>query len=211
MINQKYILLILNCKKYRNKALKQKEGWLSKLNPEIKYFHVIGDYDKCNNKNYLFDYDESILYTATKDDYLSLPHKVIMALNAINETYNYKFIFKTDDDQELIKNIFFDSMIKILDGADVHYGGRILSVPDHYSTYYTVHSELPENLLLKKTTYCNGRFYFLSKPAVESLLTQRKQIKKHIIEDHAIGYYLDDQYKKKIMNIMSDNVFIDMK
>ena len=109
MIDQKYILLILNCYKYKYKADRQIETWLKKLNSNIIYFHVIGDVEKCKNNDndsadYFFDFHNKILYTKTKDDYLSLPHKVITALEAVNNTYNYDYIFKTDDDQILIKN-----------------------------------------------------------------------------------------------------------
>ena len=43
MINKDYIFLILNCRKYRKKAEKQKKGWLSKLPNDFLYFHIIGD------------------------------------------------------------------------------------------------------------------------------------------------------------------------
>jgi hypothetical protein len=213
MIDQKYILLILNCYKYKYKAEKQIETWLKKLkNSDLIYFHVIGDTDKCrdNGNDYFFDVDNKILYTKTKDDYLSLPEKVITALQAVNSKYNYDYIFKTDDDQELIVDDFFSTIIKILSSKRYNYGGRLLHVNDHYSTYYTVHSELPKKLLLKKTSYCSGRFYFLSKAAVMNLLEKRELIKEHIIEDHAIGYYIDDGLKKNILNLLSDRFFRDI-
>ena len=210
MIDQKYILLILNCYKYKYKAEKQAETWLKKLDNNLLYFHVIGDIDKCKDNDYLFDNNSRILYTKTKDDYLSLPHKVITALGAINSTYNYEYVFKTDDDQMLTNDTFFTTITKLLLGKNYNYGGRLLSVNDHYSSYHTVHSELPKQLLLRKTTYCTGRFYFLSKPAVMELITKKDLIKEHIIEDHAIGYYLSNNIKVNTLNIMSDRFFCDI-
>ena len=212
MIDQKYILLILNCYKYKYKADRQIETWLKKLDNNIIYFHVIGDVDKCkdNDANYFFDFHNKILYTKTKDDYLSLPHKVITALEAVNHTYNYDYVFKTDDDQELVDDGFFNKIMTTLSTKNYNYGGRILNVKDHYSTYYTVHSELPKKLLLKKTSYCSGRFYFLSKSAVVHLLEKKEHIKEHVIEDHAIGYYMDDHLKKNVLNILSDRFFRDI-
>lgn len=213
MIDQKYILLILNCYKYKYKAEKQTETWLKKLDSNIIYFHVIGDVEKCkvnnDNTDYFFDFQNKILYTKTKDDYLSLPHKVITALEAVNHTYNYDYVFKTDDDQELVDDGFFNKMMTTLSTKNYNYGGRILNVNDHYSTYYTVHSELPKKLLLRRTSYCSGRFYFLSKAAVIHLLYKKDQIKEHVIEDHAIGYYMDDDLKKNILHFLSDNFFRD--
>jgi hypothetical protein len=246
-VNKPFILLILNCEKYRHKAEKQKETWLKAIreNKDMDYFHIIGSKEKCaaTSKKHLFDNDNRILYTATNDDYLSLPDKIITAMNAINETYHYKYIFKTDDDQNVIQPSFFKTIMQILsipskgsepngagsagsanasnasngsaDASGVkgvspyHYGGFKISVPDHYSTYYTVHNELPRKLFLKATEYCNGRFYLLSKEAVENLLKKKEDISKHIIEDHAIGLYLDSQYKQKCLGLKTDNYFKD--
>jgi hypothetical protein len=211
MIDQKYILLILNCYKYKYKADRQIETWLKKLDSNIIYFHVIGDVDKCkNNADYFFDFHNKILYTKTKDDYLSLPHKVITALEAVNHTYNYDYIFKTDDDQELVDDGFFNKMMTTLSTKNYNYGGRLLNVNDHYSTYYAVHSELPKKLLLRRTSYCSGRFYFLSKAAVIDLLDKKEHIKEHVIEDHAIGYYMDDHLKKNALHFLSDHFFRDI-
>jgi hypothetical protein len=219
MIDQKYILLILSCYKYKYKAERQIETWLKKLdnnnnnsNNNIIYFHVIGDVEKCkkNDTNYFFDFHNKILYTKTKDDYLSLPHKVITALEAVNHTYNYDYIFKTDDDQELVDDDFFNKMMTTLSTKNYNYGGRLLNVNDHYSTYYTVHSELPKKLLLRRTSYCSGRFYFLSKASVIDLLDKKEHIKEHVIEDHAIGYYMDDDLKKNALHFLSDRFFRDI-
>ena len=223
MIDQKYILLILSCYKYKYKAERQIETWLKKLdnndndNNNIIYFHVIGDVDKCkvnnDNADYFFDFHNRILYTKTKDDYLSLPHKVITALEAVNNTYNYNYIFKTDDDQDLVDDGFFSAIIKQLSSSSsktYHYGGRLLNVNDHYSNYYTVHWELPTNLLLRKTSYCSGRFYLLSKAAVTNVLCKKEHIKKHVIEDHAIGYHMDDDLKKNVLHFLSDRFFRDI-
>ena len=224
MIDQKYILLILNCYKYKYKAERQKETWLKKLDSNIIYFHIIGDVDKCEDKDYFIDFYNQIIYTKTKDDYLSLPHKIITALQAINSTYNYDYVFKTDDDQELVNDVFFSNMIEKLSLCEsscessceplckkYNYGGRVADVDDHYSTYYTFHSELPKQLLLKKTSYCSGRFYFLSKAAVINLLDKRELIKEDIIEDHSIGYHIDCGLKKNILDIYSDDYFHDAK
>ena len=98
-----FILLIFNCKKYRHKALKQKETWLNNFDL-MPYFHVIGDPEIENE--YRFDYLENALYVKVSDDYNSLPKKVIAAYNAIHQEYVFKYIFKTDDDQKL-ENITF--------------------------------------------------------------------------------------------------------
>ena len=203
------ILLIMNCEKYKYKALKQKSTWLSQVDPNIPHFHVIGNPELTTE--YLFDKNDKILYVKTPDDYVSLPKKVIKAYEAVNNEYTFNYIFKTDDDQELLDDGFFSKLMKTLSTNAYNYGGRLLYVNNHYSKYYMIHSELPHNLLLKKTSYCSGRFYFLSKAAVINVLGKSEIIKQHVIEDHAIGYYLDDDLKMHILNFVTDHFFRDIK
>ena len=43
MIEQDFIMLIMNCVKYEKKALFQKRTWLKLIPPYLQYYHVIGD------------------------------------------------------------------------------------------------------------------------------------------------------------------------
>jgi hypothetical protein len=210
MIEQEFVLLIMNCKKYVKKAKFQNMTWLKNLPKSLKYYHVIGD-EKLENEFY-FDDQERILWVKTLDDYNSLPKKVIAAYNAVNETFNFKYIFKTDDDQTLINPHFFNTLIKLLENplSKVHYGGKIVNVQfPHISQYYRIHPELPNNLVIQPTKYCNGRFYFLSWEAVMNLITKKEKIHAEYFEDYAIGYYLSIFLKDTMLYINSDKHFID--
>ena len=74
LIDQEYILLIINCEKYRNKAILQKTTWLKNIPTYLCYYHVIGDPDL--DSEFEFDNEERILWVKTEDDYLSLPKKL---------------------------------------------------------------------------------------------------------------------------------------
>jgi hypothetical protein len=212
MKEQEFIMLIMNCKKYFNKALYQKKTWLKIIPSDLKYYHVIGD-DKID-KPYTFDDDNNILWVNVKDDYNSLPNKVISSYNAIYETFNFKYLFKTDDDQILVKPLFFNT-IKMLITTMIpktHYGGYIVDVNTPYlSQYYRIHPELPKHLPLYKTKYCSGRFYFLSREAVSHLIANRENIVKEFLEDYAIGFFLNDKFKNNILNIQTNNFFTDIE
>jgi hypothetical protein len=204
-----FILLIFNCKKYRFKALKQKETWLKDF-ILMPYFHVIGNPELTND--YLFDFDENTLYVKTPDNYNSLPKKVIAAFEAINNEYTYKYIFKTDDDQNLDNIQFLKTTQNLLltNTNKIHYGGYIVDVKTPYiSQYYTIHPELPKNLYILKTQYCSGRFYFLSDLAVQQLISKKKLIDNEYLEDYAIGFYLDPVLKKNILHINTFKHFTD--
>lgn len=205
--NNDIILLIFNCQKYRYKAMKQKQTWLKNFEL-FPYFHVIGDNEL--KEDYLFEYEDKILYVKTPDDYNSLPKKVIAAYSAVNKEFTFKYIFKTDDDQHLVNNHFF-STIKHLLNPQIHYGGYIVNVNKPYlSQYHKIHPELPEYLPILQTSYCSGRFYLLSRQAVQNLIYKKEFICKEYLEDYAIGYYLDPIFKTSIFNIETNKYFTDI-
>lgn len=211
MIDQEYIMLIMNCKKYLKKAKIQKMTWLPKLPSYLKYYHVIGDDDL--DTEYTFDNDNQILWVKVADDYNSLPKKVIAAYNAINLTFNFKYIFKTDDDQILVNDKFIDILKGITSKTPrIHYGGYIIDVKQNYlSQYHKIHPELPTYLPILQTQYCSGRFYFLSNEAILNLLCKRNLIEKEYLEDYAIGFYLDSYFKLNILNLTTNKFFTDIE
>ena len=206
-IKKKYVLIILNCEKYRYKAKYQKETWLQES--PIFYLHIIGKEDLTNE--YELNLHENILYVQCKDDYIHLARKTYLALKAVEDLFNYKYIFKTDDDQELLKPKLFKILHNILQTKEIHYGGKVIEINQtHYSQYYKVHPELPTNILIYPTKYCNGRFYFLSKDAIQYLLKQEIYICKEYFEDYAIGLHLHSEFKQTIFNINTDLFFKDI-
>jgi hypothetical protein len=212
MISQEFVLLIMNCKKYQKKAQFQKMTWLKKIPDYLPYYHVIGDEEL--DEKYKFDTENKILWVKVPDDYNSLPKKVIASYNAVYETFDFKYVFKTDDDQILVNDKFFDIITKMLQTKIPvsHYGGYIVDVKQNYlSEYNKIHPELPSHLPILQTKYCSGRFYFLSKNALVNLLYKREKIEKEYLEDYAIGYYLDDIYKKDILTLLTNKFFADIE
>jgi len=215
MFNQPYILLIFNCYKYSFKAEKQKETWIPLLPSNLVYFHVLGDPNL--DADFKFIVEDNILLVRVEDDYNSLPKKVIRAYQAILNTYEFKYILKTDDDQQVTNIKFFNTIMSLLDKkyddleTRLHYGGHIVNVNQTYqSQYYRIHAELPQDLLVKATKYCSGRFYFLSQDAVKFLVEEKKElIESEYLEDYAVGYYLSDQYKTTMLPLDTNKYFTD--
>jgi hypothetical protein len=212
MIKQEFIMLIMNCKKYIKKAVFQKRTWLKNIPDFLMYYHVIGEPDL--DTNYKFDNTNRILWIKVEDDYNSLPKKVIRAYSAINETFDFKYIFKTDDDQMLVNSNFLNILKNLITSENnkVHYGGYVVDVKqNHLSQYHNIHPELPPNLPILKTKYCNGRFYFLSKLAIRHLLPKTQYIEGEYFEDYAIGLYLNSHFKTNILAISTNNFFRDIE
>ena len=207
---QDYILLIFNCFKYQHKALKQKETWLQNIPTNLLYFHVLGNPEL--EKDYIIDEDAHILYVKTADDYNSLPKKVIAAYKTIHKLYNFKYIFKTDDDQDLNNIKFLSSLMNVLNNKTqkIHYGGKIIDVNTPYlSQYCKIHPELPNDLIVNKTKYCSGRFYFLSNESVFNLIYKSNKIEQEYLEDYAIGLNLSSFLKVNILDLTTEKYFID--
>lgn len=203
------ILLIFNCQKYQHKALKQKNTWLKDFTL-MPYFHVIGNTELTTD--YSIDEINHMLYVNVPDDYVSLPKKVISAYEAIQKEYVFNYIFKTDDDQNLIKPDFLNIIQNILNKRipKIHYAGQIVKVEQPYlSQYSNIHPELPENLPVLQTQYCSGRFYILSELAIQHLISKKKLIYNEYLEDYAIGYYLEPVLKKNMLNIETNKYFVD--
>jgi hypothetical protein len=216
MIEQEYIMLIMNCKKYIKKAEIQKNTWLQNIPGYLQFYHVVGEPDL--NTPYKFDNKNRILWIKVEDDYNSLPKKVIRAYQAVYETFDFKYIFKTDDDQILINDHFLDIVRGItsnnsnINNKKIHYGGYIVDVKqNHLSQYHKIHPELPENLPIFKTKYCSGRFYFLSKQAIANVISKKQFIEKEYFEDYAIGFYLDQYYKLNMIKLDTNKYFIDIE
>ena len=210
MIEQDYILLILNCRKYTQKALFQKETWLKSLPSNIIYFHVIGVPEL--NTDFSYDFDNQLLFVRCEDDYNSLPKKTFESLTAIYNTYNFKYIFKTDDDQDLTNIQFFNTIISVINNKTpkVHYGGNIVDIrTPHISQYYKIHSELPTNLIMNVTKYCSGRFYLLSYESVMDLSNKKESIYQEYFEDYAIGLNLSSVLKTNMLHIDTGKYFKD--
>jgi hypothetical protein len=210
MLEQDYIMLIMNCKKYFEKAAYQKQTWLPGVPTYLSYYHVIGD--ESLSTDFKFVDADRILFVKVADDYNSLPKKVIRAFQAVYSTFQFKYLFKTDDDQDLVKPHFFDTLAGIISTKvpKIHYGGYIVDIKQPYlSEYHRIHPELPKQLPLLVTKYCSGRFYFLSKSAISNLLGKREQIEKEFLEDYAIGFNLDPIYKKDMLHLATNQYFTD--
>jgi hypothetical protein len=216
-----YVLLIMNCKQYQWKAERQRATWIKKvfsdreLSKKMVFYHVIGD--PALKEEYTIDHSSNVLTIKVDDDYNSLPKKVIRGYKAIMAEYpNLKYVFKTDDDQELKNEQFFRMLLQILSKKKpfLYYGGNIINVSQGYiSKYHTIHPELPEDLKVYPGMYCSGRFYFLNIVAIKHITSETKMalIEKEYLEDYAIGQHMDPEYKVdwRIHHIPTDLFFND--
>jgi hypothetical protein len=180
----KYLLLILNCRKYSEKREKQKESWLKGF--PIDYYHVIGD---PSINGYKFDDIERILYVGCPDDYMSLCKKTYMMVRAVYESKpEIEYILKTDDDMGChIENL--NKVLNNIIGYD--YGGFIVYNKNPISNYHFYRDDV-EKVYAKLYVcgYCNGRFYFLSRKSMNTIVENKPIFYSSSYEDNTVGYVL---------------------
>ena len=211
-IKKDYILLILHCEKYKFNRIIQMDTYLKYLPQKINYYHIIGNVNM--KEEYIFNEEEKIIVVKSEDDYLHLPTKIVKAYEAIFATYDFKYIFKTDDTQICIYKDFFDDLINRLikfeeNDNKSHYGGYIVNVEKQkLCNHYKNHSELPNNRLLFPTIYCSGSFYYLSSDAISDLMVKKEEFIKDYLEDYSIGYNLSNKFKKNMIHIPIEVIFL---
>ena len=214
-IKKDYILLILHCEKYKFNRIIQMNTYLKYLPEKINYYHIIGNSNL--EKEYEFYENEKIIVVKSEDDYLHLPAKIVKAYEAINDTYDFKYIFKTDDTQICIYKDFFDDLINRLtifekNENKSHYGGFIVTIEkEELCRHHKVHKELNNNRILKPTIYCGGSFYYLSSDAINNLIVKKEEIIKDYLEDYSIGFNLSNEYKKNMIHIPIEVIFLRYK
>jgi len=184
----------------------QRSTWLPNI--RIRWFHIIGD--PTISSEYEYNESENIMYVQCKDTYEALPKKTYLAILAVKNLFpDVEYILKTDDDMKC-EIPAFESMLEEIIGYD--YGGEIVSVDhDHVSTYHysNVSPEYQKPSMMFRTYYCPGRFYFLSRTATRSLISQRKFFDAQMYEDYAVGYLSTRIPNVKILNMNAKAIFHD--
>jgi len=195
-----YILMILSCKKYeKERRVNQIQQFLKNPNimQGIRYFHLVGDkhkFRKNKKLKYIVDKEKNIIYTNTLDDYLSLPHKTISGLTALYETFDFKYVLKTDDDQRLLNSKIFSILDVVLKMKKPDYFGKLCNMKEQVEKWQPiVHKEdgFPTGYIVGDgKPFGNGRLYGLSHRNIEDLVKNKYDlVKKEYSEDWSIAKY----------------------
>jgi len=205
-------LIILNCERFAEKRQKQLDSWLADpAFPIPLWFHVIGN--PALATEFAFDDQAHLLWVQCKDDYMSLPKKSYLAIQAIRTQYpEVVTIIKTDDDMDC-RSAGLKSVLGLV--AQHDYGGYI---EDHhggmsdYHFQYVVEPEERQRKIVRRCKYANGRFYFLSRRAADHLLSQRPLFWDSTFEDNTVGFAVSTLAGLKLLRLRVDHrVFTEYK
>lgn len=217
-----YILMILSCEKYeKERRVGQINQFLNNnsIMQGIRYFHLVGDKDKFRkNKKlkYIVDEEKNIIYTNTLDDYLSLAHKTISGLKALYETFDFKYVLKTDDDQRLINPNIFSILDTVLKNKKPDYFGKLCNMEEQVEKWQPIvhkNDGFPTGYIVGDgKPFGNGRFYGLSRRNVEDLVKNKYDlVKKEYSEDWSIAKNQKLEYRMNNMYLDNSKIFADFE
>jgi hypothetical protein len=216
-LDNKYILMILCCKKYIHKMEEQMIHFKKKnVLQNMRHYYLIGDKDrfKDSDKEYLFSREAPIIYTNTEDDYLALPHKSIIGMKALYDNFNFEYLLKTDDDQRFVgPSNFLKLLDEKINKTQPDYLGLKLVTKQHPTQNWKWHDEVPREYLVGDgEVWSNGRFYGLSRRNLKDLLENKMDmIRREISEDWGIAKYQKLEYRRNFLPIVTDKIFVDME
>lgn len=181
----KLMVLIVSCKKNRDKQDLIRETWAKDLSEAgIEYKFIEGD--PSLNDPIMFD---DRLLVSTPDTYEYLSHKIWRALNAAYQIDEINHILKIDDDcvcnvEKLLefRHEQYDYM-----GTDISIGGQSFIDWHFGSTSNKQISNLIFEIEDNVTWYDGQGGYFLSKNAADKILNLDIEDFQHILEDYAVG------------------------
>ena len=179
----KVFILILSCEKFKKRRERQNINVLP-----FPYLYFIGDSSlkKSVKKN-------DIVYLPCKDTYECLTSKTLLALQWIKNNINeFDYIIKTDDDVEFNK-IEIQDMCQSLSKEKTDYAG-LFHKGGYVSSYHfgkCLDTYINQQLMyVPNITYCAGGAYWLSRFALDTILSTDIIPYYSIFEDATIGNIL---------------------
>lgn len=196
--NFNHILAVKACQSRVNSAEIQKEKYFNNIdNYPLIYFKYIGDPNL--KTEYSFDEMKNLLKIKCQDDYLSLPTKIYLMLKYVNEKFNIKGVFCTDDD--IIINL--DKLYKrIVENSSKNYWGKIVifnSGGDLYSNWLKTKRDICEkfpvfnkySVYIQQGPYCPGGGFYLNKNVIPLILKENQLFTQCPLDNKILETYYD--------------------
>lgn len=96
------LVLIASSVQHSSKREAIRNSWLKLFSPLSKHFFVVGGKSYPEEEAILlaesFEHGDILILPSTKDDYSSLPEKVLRAFVHLSSTWTFEFLLKCDDD-----------------------------------------------------------------------------------------------------------------
>jgi hypothetical protein len=189
-------IIIITCFKKIKQAMEQQNTWVSQLQSlGIRCLFVAGD-PSLQHPELTGNY----LILPVEDSYECLPKKVFYAFSFVYRHYQFRYLYKVDDDA-YVNGIYFMYLHQILEGH--HYLGKGKTVGADFNRQWHQGKcqkdslnrlPYPAQRITPGVTYARGEAgYFLSREALESLFPYERYIVSDLYEDKVIGDCLEKE------------------
>jgi hypothetical protein len=167
MINKKVVILVMCSSNTVYKEIEEsiKETWFNLKTEDVDIIFY-----KDNNQVNEVIINDCDLLIPCNDGFETLGKKTLMAINWVNENYNYEYIYRSN----LGAYVNPSKLLKFLDDKPK-------------TNFYCGIIGKTENYFGLSVTFASGSGYFLSKDVVEILLRNKSLWMHHIIDDVALG------------------------
>ncbi len=193
-INGPILFLIISCVAYKERRDVLKDYYAKHLRKGDKAIFVVG-----GAKKTLYNRKTDTLHLAAGDLYEDLPEKVLKAIAFAHQNFEYRYLFKVDDDVVINFDLFYPAVSNV---ESDYFGRRVPSVrgskpSETWHFGKTSESSKYFNKPFKfnggPTYWACGGIYGLSKRAtseIDAAVTNKIEFSDYIYEDHTIATIL---------------------
>lgn len=207
----KIVLVITVCNQNKKRIISQVNNLKWSLIPEGIYIKPVFVFGRDGDTS---DIPFDTLVVEVNEEYNLLYRKLFEAYKIIDKTIDYNFICKIDDDTKINMESFTKSLIEGEDYVGRMFEGNTEATITLRLDFYNINRTInlkPTFFSGTSFKYATGDCYFLSKKAVNHLLSSEDVLSKcgnaRVEEDRLFGYILHDKgIKIKDINLTNKTI-----
>jgi len=158
----------------------ESKGWYNNIPDNTLYIRVVGD--ESISESYQFNNTKCTLYMKMENSINVLQDNILSVIEAVNQRFDYKYIFKTNYNETMINPKSFGNLLNVL----------------NQKTYAFVGDSQDNNQTDKFVT---GKGFFLANNTVTEILERKMNDNKEI------SSYLDSSYKNSTIYFDANSIF----
>jgi hypothetical protein len=156
------------------------KGWYNNIPDNTLYIRVVGD--ESISESYQFNNTKCTLYMNMENSITMLQDNILSIIEAVNQKFDYKYIFKINYNETLINAKSFGELLDEVNQQNYAFVG---DSPDNNQT----------------DTFVTGKGFFLSNNTVTEILERKMNDNKEI------SSYLDSNYKNSSIYFDANSIF----
>ena len=158
----------------------ESKGWYNNIPDNTLYIRVVGD--ESISESYQFNNTKCTLYMKMENSITVLQYNILSVIEAVNQRFDYKYIFKTNYNETMINPKSFGNLLNVLNQQNYAFVGES---QDNNQT----------------DTFVTSKGFFLANNTVTEILERKMNDNKEI------SSYLDSSYKNSTIYFDANSIF----